>query len=743
MRNLTYKVPVDFFQENMVLFIATEDLLEAKRRIMAYLRDEMRRASPFFFELVETAPKKLDLSDLIAKYNHVGKKSIADDYYISPDRKMQLLLIKPMWDANDLGRTKALVERLDVLFADYSRKNAQGAKLVEDYELLGEDGTIAYGYAGSYKTNVDDSYAIMQSLKPVTVVAFFGVFLVTFLFFRRFWPSLIVILGTAIGTVLTLGFTYLAVGQLNMVTSMLAGLLLGFGVDFGIHFMFRTRIELGLGKRYDEALEDAVVFAGRPAAVAAASTGGAFLLLLVSEFRGFSQLGLLAGVGTVIIWLTLFSFTPAVLSLLGRRRADLPERVVGRMAPLAARADGREPRVPRPRLLLALASLVFAVLVAAAIPWRSEVSVTPEGRAPFSARLHDGVRFNYDTRALFSDEAYSIKLQDEISRRFQISSDPTGVYTRTVAEAKALWDELTQNPDKYRTVDQVVSMFSFVPDQEVARANAEVLAAWRKELAEIDPSIIPESLRPKLPLFEKVLAAKPFDVDGLPKSFLSMFKNLPSARPENHGYLTFVYPKVDLWDGQETLKFADEISVIRSASGEEYRAAGLPLLYAKLARMVLFDGKLTLVLAAAWLLFMVLFDFRSWRLALAAIIPLGVGLVATLGLMALLDRRLNFMNIIILPILLGFGVSHGLYLLHRFVEGGSPVVALRSVGTAVASSTLTTIAGFGALLLASHNGLKSMGFLACLGLATMLVVSFTVLAAVLQLLHDRRARGRT
>ena len=52
-------------------------------------------------------------------------------------------------------------------------------------------------------------------------------------------------------------------------------------------------------------------------------------------------------------------------------------------------------------------------------------------------------------------------------------------------------------------------------------------------------------------------------------------------------------------------------------------------------------------------------------------------------------------------------------MLHRFLEGTSPVVALRSVGAAVASSTLTAIAGFASLFAASHNGLKSMGLVAC------------------------------
>src|SRR5262245_27762933 len=87
-RNRTYERPVEFVQRTMVLFIKTEDLIEAKTRIMKYVRDQIRRNNPFFFELTKTEPVKLDLSDLVKKYSSIGKKTIIDDYYISPDRKM-------------------------------------------------------------------------------------------------------------------------------------------------------------------------------------------------------------------------------------------------------------------------------------------------------------------------------------------------------------------------------------------------------------------------------------------------------------------------------------------------------------------------------------------------------------------------------------------------------------------------------------------------------------------------------
>src|SRR5262249_38813525 len=142
---------------------------------------------------------------------------------------------------------------------------------------------------GTYKTSVDDSYAIASSLEPVTVAAFLSIFVITLVFFRKIIPSFLVIIGTALGTILTMGFVYLTVGQPNMITSILGGILMGFGVDYGIHFTFRTRIELGTGKPHDLAIRDALVNAGRPAFIAAVVTGGSFMVLMVSEFRGFSQ----------------------------------------------------------------------------------------------------------------------------------------------------------------------------------------------------------------------------------------------------------------------------------------------------------------------------------------------------------------------------------------------------------------------------------------------------------------------
>lgn len=737
-RFITHKVPVEFIQDNMVLFIETADLVEAKKRISAYLKDQLRRNNPFFVEIRKTEPVKLDLTDLVDKYSHIGKKSIRDDYYISDDHKMQLLLIKPMWNSTELPKTKAYLAHMKELIDAYAQK--KGIRLEEEYTKLGNKEVVYYGFTGSYKTALDDSYAIEDSLNRVLLLALGLIAAVTFLFFRRVAPSVIVIVGTVIGTVLTMGFAWLTLGQLNMITSMIAAVLMGFGIDYGIHFTFRTRIELGMGKRYDEAIRDAVVNAGRPASVAAIVTGGSFMVLMVSEFRGFSQFGFLAGFGTLIIGVTLFTFCAAVLSLAGRVNPLLPERLVGTMTPRSLGADGSgQLRIPRPGLVLAICVAVVGAVCAFAIPWQD--FPLPKDREPtLWERFKGGIRFDYNTRALMPDWYTSIVLQDEINRRFQISSDPIAVYSKDLAEVREVYDELTLHKEKYSSVDQVVSIYSFVPPAKTAEANAKVLAEWKEELKDLEVASLPPELQEKAERFMRILSAKPYTAEELPKTYTEMFVNMPTTRPENRGYLTFLYPGVDLWDGRKVLEFADQTANFKTASGKEFHGDGLPILYATLARIVLWDGKITVLLATLWILLMHYLDFRSAKLAAASVIPLGVGLLMMLGVFSITNQRLNFMNIVILPILLGFGVSHGLYLLHRFLEGTSPLVALRSVGAAVASSTLTAIAGFGSLLVAGHNGLRSVGIIACVGLATTLIVSFTVLAAVLELIHEQRIK---
>ena len=134
---------------------------------------------------------------------------------------------------------------------------------------------------------------------------------------------------------------------------------------------------------------------------------------------------------------------------------------------------------------------------------------------------------------------------------------------------------------------------------------------------------------------------------------------------------------------------------------------------------------------------------RRLRDILLVLAPLGLAVLFTAAGAVLLGLRLNFANVIVLPLLLGLGVSGAIHVVMRWREeaGGRQTVAGTSTPRAVLFSALTTIASFGSLALSRHLGLASMGLLLTIAILCSLVCTLVVLPSVLALL-DRRAAAK-
>src|SRR5258706_11370936 len=100
---------------------------------------------------------------------------------------------------------------------------------------------------------------------------------------------------------------------------------------------------------------------------------------------------------------------------------------------------------------------------------------------------------------------------------------------------------------------------------------------------------------------------------------------------------------------------------------------------------------------------MVLLHFRTLSSLVRALLPVGVGSIWLGGLMGLFDIPFNPANIMTLPLVIGIGVTNGIHILNRFAEEKNPSILAKSTGKAVFISGLTTISGFGSLILARHQ----------------------------------------
>jgi hypothetical protein len=132
------------------------------------------------------------------------------------------------------------------------------------------------------------------------------------------------------------------------------------------------------------------------------------------------------------------------------------------------------------------------------------------------------------------------------------------------------------------------------------------------------------------------------------------------------------------------------------------------------------------------------FDGTNVRNLLLALTPPVVGLLMMFGAMGWLGVDLNPANIIVLPLILGIGVDNGVYVIHDFRKQTGPYRTSASTMNAIILTSLTSMSGFGSLLVASHRGLASLGLVLVLGLSTCLFVSLVTLPAVLTCI----ARGR-
>ena len=131
-------------------------------------------------------------------------------------------------------------------------------------------------------------------------------------------------------------------------------------------------------------------------------------------------------------------------------------------------------------------------------------------------------------------------------------------------------------------------------------------------------------------------------------------------------------------------------------------------------------------------------DFRSVWLCLFAMFPLVLSMVQTFGLMGLLNIPLNPANLIALPLIVGLGVDYGVHIVHNFLEQPGPYRMTPATAIAVAVDAVTTIIGFGSLMIASHQGLQSLGRVLTIGITCCMITSLVLLPALLTWLTRNR-----
>jgi predicted RND superfamily exporter protein len=184
-----------------------------------------------------------------------------------------------------------------------------------------------------------------------------------------------------------------------------------------------------------------------------------------------------------------------------------------------------------------------------------------------------------------------------------------------------------------------------------------------------------------------------------------------------------VFPAISLSDGAKVREFAQEVRSLDLGNGQRLSAAGEAMILADIINMVTREMPRIFLAALIAVVLALALTLGSLRLALLCLLPTLASILALAGLMPLFGLPFNYLNIIVLTVLIGTTVDAGVHLVERLTGAGEDFVEVYSeTGKAIVGGIMTSAVGFGAMLLADHPGLNSIGQLANMGFALNLVV---------------------
>ncbi len=629
---------------------------------------------------------------------------------------------------------------------------------------------IQAGVTGGPALSNDEMSAAFHDSQIATVLAFALTLLVMILAFVRVGKPILMLLVLAVSLGWSLGIVTLTVGHLTIFSVMFISIVVGIGIDYGIYFLFRYEEEIFLGRNLKEALELTAARTGPGMLLGALTAGGTFLVLMFTDFRGVQELGFIAGTSILLSWLSMMTLFPAVLVLIDRRHADRPR--------------GQKPRAHQLErihvpVLDRLTSYPATVLV---------VSVTATALSVWAL---PSVGFDYNLLNLQAKGTESVVWE----RRILANTGRSGF--NALASAATL-DELRRKQQAFErlpSVSEVDSVLHLIPDDQqekitlvksfaplvgpvrIGRSSPVDLERLRQALANIQRrlDVVAAEAGEKLPedlvtLREKTAAvlqrlasadretAEPaltYLQAQLYRDFVSKFYSLQRNLNPNlvtiqdvpqelrrkfvgagGDFLLQIHPKVDIWEREGARQFVTEL---RSADPD---VTGSPIITYEATRLMergyLQGTAYAFILVGCLTLLMI----RRLREAALALLPLALGLLWTIGLMHLFGLKFNLANVWGLPLIIGTSAEFGLNVVMRYMEGrahGGPLVA-RSTVMAVALNGLTTMVGFGSLMIATHQGIFGLGLLLTIGSACGLVASLVVLPVILRLV-TRAARA--
>ncbi len=611
-----------------------------------------------------------------------GAKGVPGGSFVADGGRARLVVVTPKGRAFDPGAAKEFTDEAESVL-ERIRKTHEGVRL----DLAGGH-VVARQTEAMMRSDLEKSGALSLVLAALA-------FVVTF---RRVRALLAVLPPLLCGTLWTIALAALVYPKLSAVATAFTAVVVGVGVDTGVHVYAKLLEARRAGLDPSRAATVARSETAKPTLGAALAAGAAFACLAISDVEGMRQLGVLCAAGEVLTALAILLVVPEIGALLERGAPPAALRLTWLAALTKTRA--------RSMIALGLGAAMIAVAILAGVPRIDHAIVTPDARTLPALATYDAVYATFGGTK---------------GQLFVVSSDRE----RADAVAEAAETLLAQ-----KRIAGFDALGRLAPSPAVQRARLAERDKLDLPARKADLARVLEEAGFALDAFEGALASFEHPTtnlrDPIDDERVAWAARRHLAKDE-HGTMVVTYVRL-LGDAaadseaRTLLRAADPSAVLTGFADLE---RGLVLTMQR-------DLPRVFALALGIVLVVLAFALRRPAKVAIALVVLLVEIAIVLVLARPLGVRWHLYDALVLPVLLGITLDEALFLLDASAKK-SIDDALAEQAPLGASTALTTAAGFGALVACRFDGLVDTGKVGALGSIAGLACALVFIPAGLRL----------
>ncbi len=705
--------PIDYFKKRQWLFLDLPDLREMERRILRSLELEKHGVSATFHKFMDFADEedKPDLSfeDIRKKYElkWSGASASQSEENSTP---FEVVWVKLKKVSGGLSFNRAFMERI----------KAVEAKLKVDPQFQ----DLKVGYTGSYQTSLEESGLIQKEIAWVSGVVTLALLLILILYFKRLSAAFLIGFPLTLSIFWSMALVYLFLGHLNMITGFAAAILAGLGSDYGIFLLTRFYQEEEKHSDFNTAMDLAFGNTGRATFGSMVTTVGAFSALLFSKFGVFVEFGVVGALGLLMNYLGMMLLMPAVLVLARNfekfswfrtlQSWDKHPHWFSRLVNLDF-----IPKLFVPKRVLL--PLVFVGILSLLSLW-----ILPE-----QSKIY------FESGQLDTSSLPGNRLYGKVSEQNFGTLQPGVLLTQTYEEQERVIRELDallekQGPSNL-IYNKVVGVSTFIPaEQEQRLSLIRGLSEKFKQVRLVNPDLKKKTLAS----IDDTLAAGQINLENVPVDIRRVFV-ASTAKPL---YGVFLYPSLPR-DGSENIeKYQAGISKLKKEFKLNFTEVDSAFVQQDLVNLIRSEAPRGMLLILVFFGLFLAFTLKPFSRAVLVFANLLVSLILLAGILKVFGIRLNVMNIAMIPVVLGTGIDCFIHFSHRFDEEKNLPSIILSETSPIFISSLTSIIGFGGLVLTSSSGLRSVGWVAAMGLAIVTLMCVIVFPRCLMIFSRRNEK---